>query len=387
MRHGITNEPRTAPVEDALGSPRPNERLDYIDALRGVAIAGVVLIHCGQIIDGLPRWLRSLTDYAGSGVQLFFLLSALTLASVYSNRRIRFGDFLCRRFFRIAPMFYLGIGFYLWFYGTGARFFAPLGVHVRQVLLTVSFLHGWLPDSFNAIVPGGWSIGDEAMFYLLFPLLFRSLNSPIRAIGTFVAAAIFTRAVIVLAGWTLGRDDLMIVFAHFSFPAQLVAFVGGFVVFQVGRVIPPSLPHQTFGATLLLALAAAALLAAGSSQSVLLRHNVVADALFIVFVLMTRLSECPLIVNALLIGLGRLSYSIYLVHFAVVDIARVYGLSLLKSIAPSLQLAMVFPLSLSAAAVISIVTYRIVEQPAIAFGRALIARNSYRQRAMKESAA
>src|SRR5260370_37451670 len=37
--------------------------------------------------------------------------------------------------------------------------------------MTGLFIHGWLPDTITSIVPGGWSVADEVMFYAVFPLL------------------------------------------------------------------------------------------------------------------------------------------------------------------------------------------------------------------------
>jgi peptidoglycan/LPS O-acetylase OafA/YrhL len=48
-------------------------RLEYVDCLRGLAIAGVVLVHSGQLVRGLPGWLQSFTEYGGKGVELFFV--------------------------------------------------------------------------------------------------------------------------------------------------------------------------------------------------------------------------------------------------------------------------------------------------------------------------
>lgn len=39
-----------------------------------------------------------------------------------------------------------------------------------NVLTNVALVHGLYPPSNNIIVPGGWSIGTEALFYALFPL-------------------------------------------------------------------------------------------------------------------------------------------------------------------------------------------------------------------------
>jgi len=88
-------------------------RLPFIDALRGLAIFGVFIVHSSQSIDGLPRWLSSLASQGARGVQLFFVISAFTLFLSLSTRRKNEKrptlNFFIRRFFRIAPLFYAAL--------------------------------------------------------------------------------------------------------------------------------------------------------------------------------------------------------------------------------------------------------------------------------------
>src|SRR5947209_15395493 len=94
-------------------------RIEFIDSLRGLAILGVLLVHAGQATAGLSSAMTKLTTAGQYGVQLFFVASAFTLFLSQDSRKneshpIR--NFFIRRFFRIAPLFYVGIGFYLaWF--------------------------------------------------------------------------------------------------------------------------------------------------------------------------------------------------------------------------------------------------------------------------------
>ena len=53
--------------------------LDYIDALRGYAILGVVAVHASIAVPDLEWPLRFLAEQGARGVQLFFVVSALTL--------------------------------------------------------------------------------------------------------------------------------------------------------------------------------------------------------------------------------------------------------------------------------------------------------------------
>ena len=41
-----------------------------------------------------------------------------------------------------------------------------------DVLLNMVFLHALSPTAINNVVPGGWSIGVEMLFYMIAPLLF-----------------------------------------------------------------------------------------------------------------------------------------------------------------------------------------------------------------------
>src|SRR5262249_1766145 len=48
------------------------KRLAYIDALRGYAILGVMVVHSAQLIPDLSAPWRALTNQGARGVQLFF---------------------------------------------------------------------------------------------------------------------------------------------------------------------------------------------------------------------------------------------------------------------------------------------------------------------------
>lgn len=92
-------------------------------------------------------------------------------------------------------MFYTGLVFFVLLAGFGPRLWAPHGLGSAHVVLTALFLHGWLPEIINSVVPGGWSIAAETSFYLLLPLLFKLVTTR-------------TRALVFLAG-TLGLGPLM----------------------------------------------------------------------------------------------------------------------------------------------------------------------------------
>jgi len=55
------------------------EKLDSIDSLRGIAAVYAALYHFSLITNpnaNAPQWLASFTGFGGSGVTLFFVISA-----------------------------------------------------------------------------------------------------------------------------------------------------------------------------------------------------------------------------------------------------------------------------------------------------------------------
>ena len=100
-----------SPLQD---SPRPRgdsfARLDFLDALRGLAALWVVPYHTILIPSPAletPPW-AALARVGGMGVTLFFVVSAFSLCHTLPLHR---DDrpllaFYLRRLFRIAPLFY-----------------------------------------------------------------------------------------------------------------------------------------------------------------------------------------------------------------------------------------------------------------------------------------
>lgn len=155
---------------------RPNKLL-YVDAMRGWAILMVIGCHQAQAFKNLSAPIKLLASYGQTGVFLFFVASAFTLcnsAFARENENHATRNFFIRRFFRIAPLYYAGMALYL-----GLAAFVPTYTagwvgdrSAVSVAANIALVHGFLPTAFTGVVPGGWSIGTECAFYLLFPILF-----------------------------------------------------------------------------------------------------------------------------------------------------------------------------------------------------------------------
>ena len=356
-------------------SSKSSQHYGYIDALRGYAILAVIFTHCAQHTVHLPNALRWITDHGKFGVQLFFVVSALTLAISWSRRADGSGRFFVRRLFRIAPMFWLAVPFYLCF-GPQYRqqFWAPDGISWIEVVLTILFSHGWHPQSINSVVPGGWSIAVEMTFYLLFPLLIAKITTPLAAVLATLISAISTWLLSIFGPSLLSAlmptqpHYLIVHFCDFWFLNQLPVFLIGFVVFyhlDTKRVSPRS-------ASICLLLIGLCLPAFRFLEIESISHIQYA-LLFGVITVCLSIGAWRPCVNLPIRSLGTVSFSAYLPHFAVIEFALTLLTRAPSWVDPFEPTGVKFFLTLLGFTValtfcLSSVTYRFVEQPMIFIG-------------------
>jgi exopolysaccharide production protein ExoZ len=233
----------------------------------------------------------------------------LTFGDKVDSAAIR--SFYIRRAFRIVPLFWAAILFYLVITkGEGFKFWAPDGIAAGDVALTFLFLHWSSVTAFNSVVPGGWSIAVEMQFYLLFPLLiylFRRPNGPILVYGGIALIGVigkFTADLYLLPhlAASLPQDQAYLAngFFYCWLPHQLICFGFGILLYDF-----IDLKNKPIFGALLLAGAGLSLSTWGAEVVLLfaLACGVLAANVRLPFVAL----------------LGRHSYAIYLVHFALVS--------------------------------------------------------------------
>ena len=290
------------------------QRNQSLDLLRGVAILLVVLVHCQEESTGVvPALSWFAKTYGGLGVQLFFIVSGYTMMLTYGDRLdlAAARSFYLRRFFRIAPLFWIAIVFYLLLTrGHGITNFAPGGVGVDDVLRTFLFLQWTSATAYNSVVPGGWSIAVEMQFYLLFPLLiclFRrrggaTLCYALIALVSVVGQSVVEPYLIPKVAVSLPAGQAYLAEGVFTswLPHQVICFGFGILLYDYIELKN----RPVFGLLLLLA-------AALVSPPLGLEVTILAALAFAVLISNVSLSWMTV--------LGRHSYAIYLIHFAVVS--------------------------------------------------------------------
>lgn len=294
------------------------EKLHFIDALRGFAILGVVAVHISQTENlNLSQNLVNFLSQGFRGVQLFFLVSAFTLFTSFDNR-IKFEkgvyiNFYIRRFFRIAPMYYLAILFYS-LYNNSSN--VEIGV-----LLNLLLVHGLSIEWINNIVPGGWSVGIEFLFYAIMPILYLIIKTSKAALNFYLFSLLVKGISMVLVtniiiGFPKESIDNYI---YFSLPNQLSVFSLGIILFFIIKNDNWSL--KQFNNISLLLLFGILMYSFLKMNNIFFEKNDLYNFLFFIFFLGMSRTKSKILINKFICYIGRISFSLYLVHFGVIYMA------------------------------------------------------------------
>ena len=362
------------------------KHLDYIDALRGYAILGVIGVHASESAPGLAWPLQLLADQGARGVQLFFVVSALTLMLSWRERHDGVAPFYIRRFFRIAPMFWLAIVFFpiADHLAPAISYWGPVTVSWPNVLASITFTHGFHPATISSIVPGGWSIADEMTFYLVLPLLvagLRSWRTAALALAISICVATLTYGLAVRGYLFQGQDrDSIGTFAFLWFPNQLPAFLAGLLVFHLLTAFSGALPRGALRAGLVLSIIAmtaipfAAMALLSRVTFVMYFMSTGYSLVFALAVFCLARGVGHVLVNAPIRYIGKISYSAYFWHFAALGLVH-WGVAPLDALTSSeIRFAAIFAAGLVLTIAASSITYRIVETPMIQLGRRIAAK-------------
>lgn len=362
------------------------QRLDFIDSLRGWAVFGVIIVHANALIfDKIPGSLQALSSSGARGVQLFFMLSAFSLfyslqKRIENNRPERIISFVLRRYFRIAPMFYVAIIIYSIgiFYILYPSIYPKIQYSVGNIISHLTFIHGVWPNYVNSLVPGGWSIAVEMTFYMFVPLLFAKIKTLSDAIWFLVISAIaFIAMSQIGSGPSLFSTTVWADFIFFLLPSQLLAFAFGIILYMLYR--KESLHHGDKPSNIL--RYANQLLALGFVCAIVMYMNGQYKGVLFslpMFLVAWSLSIKPrkFFVNKYMSFFGKISFSVYLLHFIIIPLVSSYVLLAIPEPLSRIEASVIY-IEIIALTVILVTplayfTYRYIERPGISLGEHVV---------------
>jgi peptidoglycan/LPS O-acetylase OafA/YrhL len=297
------------------------QRFAYIDALRGFAILAVLMGHAANVTR-LAGPMRTFADGGLMGVQLFFVISAFTIFHMLS-RHVRdeqkpIRNFFIRRLFRIAPVYWFGIIFYMIIWGMHPQ---NMWWHYPVNVLLLNALH---PETQSLTVPGGWTISMEMLFYLTVPFWFSRIRNLTQA-RTFMLVCVFILPLVtyalkkLTAPWFAGIEPYWVNTFWYRFPLiSLGSFSFGILLFYMlkdERILAFVRRKSTAVISTVLICATFGLLSFLLVGYPVKPHFYCLLSMLLALVLSQN--SFKFFVNPLTVFIGRISYSLYLVHFAV----------------------------------------------------------------------
>lgn len=370
-------------------------QLAFLDGLRGFASLWVLVGHA-MFLTGYKIGLFAQPDLA---VEVFIIISGFLMTYHYQMREARepwtapetWRTFWIRRFFRIAPLYYVCLavaliaGPELWQSRLDAATAIPgaleqearyadryLDQSLTNVLMHVSFLFGMTSThNFRTALPD-WSIGLEMQYYLVFPLLMILVLK----LGRLAGMALLVGAMAVAGVW-LDRNGY-VVGAYSMLPMKFHLFAAGMLIAMTLRA------DAKWAWLLVLGAIAVIFVPLGGGRSAL--HRGFKIGIVLGFVILLYKDRLPALLkvpaglldrafsNPLSRWIGDVSYGVYLIHLLVM-------LPVCGWLAMNFPAMTPLPRFLSALAMTSVLTYgaawlayRFIEEPGIAVGRRIAAR-------------
>ncbi|KQT47663.1 hypothetical protein ASG52_10295 [Methylobacterium sp. Leaf456] len=310
--------------------PNSMPHLPQLDGIRALAVGLVFLSHAelGHIVPG------------GLGVTIFFFLSGYLITTLLRFEALNTGGislrkFYLRRVFRIFPPLYLTLLFVggLYAFGWLKGPYDPVVV-LMQAAFAGNYVTVLGGDIARALPLPLWSLAVEEHFYLLFPLVFLMAFGRVSAARLALYCLIACGVVLsfrVAAVMTLADASDTYIWTHTR--ADSILF-GCCLALWRNPLLDGEAGYRPGGWQALAALGVlgATLVVRDETFRQTLRYTVQGGALFVLFACLlqpARGSACAraarLLSAPLLTRIGLYSYTIYLVHAAMIE--AVAGLS------------------------------------------------------------
>jgi peptidoglycan/LPS O-acetylase OafA/YrhL len=328
----------------------------YLTGLRAYAALFVFFIHSGGFgLREFSVYTNRIVDFGKYGVIIFFVLSAYTICmSIDKQENFNYKNYIVKRFFRIAPLYYFIL--ILAFFLGGSDYYLNLFKvenNFYNLFLHFSFLNVFNFKYQNNIIGVEWSVPIEFFYYFFIPLVYfyYKKNNKKVIIGSLIAS------VISIFGFILYSYFFSIDLFNWSLAKYAFSFNFGIVLYILlkGKILI-SKNETDLSLVLLFVLLAVFILFDFNYKDLFV--TIFTGFLLLLFQNASRIKEI-LFENKVIMFLGTISYSIYLIH--------VLFFNQLKEIINTSNPFIIFGLVI----LLSSISYYFIEKPFIKFGAKL----------------
>lgn len=344
-----------------------------LDGIRGLAVLMVMGVHSQQFA-GVKPWTL---DSGYFGVEMFFSLSGFLITTLLleeraSSGRVGFAQFYARRALRLFPALVFGVL-------VGGVCVAILGSNMQSMsypqaaLWVIACIANWSEQSLG-VFGHLWTLSVEEQFYLLWPLLLvagsrRGMKRERMAALLLGGAALVALARVFVihvhepgnAIWAVLRTDSVMI-------GSALALVLSVDDGRVRRFLTDRRVAATASATLAAYFVYAELSSRAGRPGYGKDLLIVGTIAFVVLMgrMIVRRPSGPT-TWAPFVRVGRLSYSVYLVHYGIFIVLARADLA-----APLVRLALAWTISFA----LGVGSYHLIELPALRLKKRLAGRET-----------
>lgn len=315
---------------------------------------GVVMFHVfGIFTPNIHPATMDILFLGPKGVIVFFVLSAFTIALSLDGRSSDWGSYAIKRFFRIAPAYYLMLVIVL--FGRESSFAAKFDTpfELPSFIFHLSFLNWINYRHANNALGVEWTLSIEALFYTLLPVLIWISRTKLGVVTLILGSAgvhLLTPVPPITEPW------------QWSPLPYAICFAAGVITYKYWNSVSQWSAFKS-GLFLIVALFAAIIIRpAFSFPMTIFWWTAVTCAM--IFSGKSVISEY-IFANRIALWFGERSYSLYLVHLPLLEMIIRKQHGALGAIA-TLVLTLVAAYCL----------HRWVEKPGVSLGRILVQRAS-----------
>jgi peptidoglycan/LPS O-acetylase OafA/YrhL len=301
-------------VQESTDRLMEQKQLSSLTATRGFAALMVVIFHFG--LNCYPfNEIQRFFSKGNLAVSYFFTLSGFIMCYTYAGKEITYSAFIRKRVARIVPVYILGVILMIAFasYNLNVNNIALAKDFITDILLNLGLLQAYFPGHAISVNSPGWSLSVEMFFYLLFPYLLLLYRKNARLF--FIFALCFYLLSQVSHLWLLETyhpeyETKLHEFIYY-FPLNhlnefVLGMVGYYIMQQYPNIVKYSQPLVLF---IVICLALVYL--------PLSKHNGLLSPLFVLFTVGLSTSTNTILNNKVLVYLGEISYSVYILQMPV----------------------------------------------------------------------
>ncbi len=293
------------------------DRFLMIDGLRGIAAMMVVGYHLfGNLKNSVSSWLPEIISLALSkgnlGVQIFFVISGFVIACSIGDKHVNLkflGKFALKRSIRLDPAYWVNIIVAILLIYLSNILFPELHYELPSIEKIISHIF-YMQDllGYGNIVAVYWTLCLEVQFYLLYVILLGSLQAILSCSSTrmllhnvWVKWLFMTLGLLSIANYT---SIFTIEIKHTFLPYWHNFFLGILLSWVIRGWINKNYFHLFWLTIILLSL----------NSDYVLNAIVTIVTATTVYIAAERNKLTTLLASAPYQYLGRISYSLYLIH-------------------------------------------------------------------------